>query len=134
MTPERGRVRTAATTLLFCRGSTLEAAEAVCSGDGIQREDILELLAHLVDKSLVVMQESGGAARYAMLETIREYAREKLVDSGEADTLAASHFEHFFRSITELPIGFAPADLRDSGSSTRTCVRRSMDRSGPERQ
>src|SRR5882762_4200076 len=93
---------------IFVGGSTLEAAEAVCGGDGIERDAILELLAHLVDKSLVVMQESGGAARYAMLETIREYAREKLVDSGEADTLRRRHFEHFFRSITELPMWFRP--------------------------
>jgi predicted ATPase len=93
---------------IFVGGSTLEAAEAVCGGDGIESEAILELLAHLVDKSLVVMQESGGAARYAMLETIREYAREKLVDSGEADSLRRRHFEHFFHTITGLPMWFRP--------------------------
>ena len=81
---------------IFVRGWSLEAAEAVCAGEGIEREDILELLAHLVDKSLVVRLDRGGAARYGMLETIREYAREKLVDSGEAPILRQRHFEHFF--------------------------------------
>src|SRR5258706_1181906 len=93
----------------FVGGSTLEAAEAVCGGDGIEREEILELLAHLVDKSLVAMQEIGGAARYSMLETIREYAREKLVDSGEADTLRRLHFEHFFRTSTDHALWFSPS-------------------------
>ena len=82
---------------VFVRGWTLEAAEAVCGGDGIEGETILDLLAHLVDKSLVVMQERAGVARYSMLETVREYAREKLVDSGEAPALRKRHFDHFFR-------------------------------------
>jgi non-specific serine/threonine protein kinase len=82
---------------VFVRGWTLDGAEAVCAGDGIEREAILDLLAHLVDKSLVVMLERGGAARYAMLETVREYAREKLVDSGEALALRKRHFDHYSR-------------------------------------
>src|SRR6202521_2742007 len=81
---------------IFVRGWTLDAAEAVCSGEGIEREAILELLAHLVDKSLVVRLDRGEAARYGMLETIREYCREKLVDSGEAPILRQRHFQHFF--------------------------------------
>src|SRR6202022_4876053 len=93
----------------FVRGWTLEAAEAICSGNGIESEAILELLAHLVDKSLVVMMDSGGAARYSMLETIREYAREKLVDATEAVVLRRRHFEHFFYSLTELPMWFRPS-------------------------
>jgi predicted ATPase/class 3 adenylate cyclase len=80
---------------VFVRGWTLEAAEAVCSGDGIGRDAILDLLAHLVDKSLVSMQERGRAARYSMLETVREYAREKLVDSGDAPTLRQRHVDYF---------------------------------------
>src|SRR6202022_700118 len=89
---------------IFVRGWTLEEAEAVCSGDGIERESILELLAHLVDKSLVVMQDRGGTARYTMLETIREYAREKLVDSGEVPAVRRRHFEHFFHSAVDKPL------------------------------
>jgi tetratricopeptide (TPR) repeat protein len=88
----------------FVRGWTLEAAEAICSGNGIKSDAILELLAHLVDKSLVVMMESGGAARYAMLETIREYAREMLVMAGEAPDLRQRHFEYFFHYATDVPL------------------------------
>ena len=60
---------------VFAGGWTLEAAEAVCSGDGIQREDALDLLGGLVDKSLVVAGAAkGSAVRYRMLEPIRQYA------------------------------------------------------------
>jgi predicted ATPase len=89
---------------IFVRGWTLEAAEAVCASEGIEREAILELLARLVDKSLVVMHDRGGAARYAMLETIREYAREKLVDSGEAPAVRQRHFEYFFHYLVDTPL------------------------------
>jgi predicted ATPase/class 3 adenylate cyclase len=89
---------------IFVRGWTLEAAEAVCASEGIEREAILELLARLVDKSLVVMHDRGGAARYAMLETIREYAREKLVDSGEAPAVRRRHFEYFFHYVVDTPL------------------------------
>jgi predicted ATPase/class 3 adenylate cyclase len=89
---------------IFVRGWSLEAAEAICSGEGIEPEATLELLAHLVDKSLVVMLDIGGEARYAMLETIREYAREKLVDSGEAPAIRQRHFEHFFHYATVVPL------------------------------
>ena len=71
---------------VFAGGWTLEAAEQVCvlEADGL---DVLDLLAHLVDKSLVIMDESGGEARYSMLETTRQYAREKLFDSDEGEVL-----------------------------------------------
>jgi non-specific serine/threonine protein kinase len=93
---------------IFVGGWSLEAAEAVCAGEGIGGEAILDLLAHLVDKSLVAMQERGSVARYGMLETIREYAREKLVDSGEADALHRRHFEHFFRDAVDKPMWARP--------------------------
>jgi predicted ATPase/DNA-binding CsgD family transcriptional regulator len=88
----------------FVRGWTIEAAEAVCRGDGIESEAILEVLAHLVDKSLVTMIDVGSAARYSMLETIREYAREKLVVSGEAPALRQRHFEYFFHNASDVPL------------------------------
>lgn len=87
---------------VFVGGGTLEAAEAVCAGEGVRREEIFDHLAHLVDKSLVAMHEHRGAARYSMLETIREYAREKLVESGEAAELRQRHSDHFFMLSTDL--------------------------------
>ncbi|HEY4846077.1 MAG TPA: tetratricopeptide repeat protein, partial [Candidatus Dormibacteraeota bacterium] len=95
---------------IFVRGWSLEAAEAVCSGDGIAREAILELLAHLVDKSLVLMQDRRGIARYGMLETIREYANEKLVDSGEVRAVRRQHFQHFFQAAVDRPLWASAGD------------------------
>jgi predicted ATPase/class 3 adenylate cyclase len=89
---------------IFVRGWILEAAEAVCAGDGIEPEAVFELHAHLVDKSLVVMLDIGGTARYTMLESIREYAREKMVDSGEAPTLRQRHFDYFFHYLVDRPL------------------------------
>ncbi|MGD8402467.1 MAG: BTAD domain-containing putative transcriptional regulator [Anaerolineales bacterium] len=86
---------------LFCRlsiflgGWTLEAGEAVCSGDGIEQEEILELLTHLVNKSLVTVTVEGQ--RYGMLETIRQYAKEKLKETGLEDWITKRHFDHFLR-------------------------------------
>ncbi len=101
---------------IFVRGWSLEAAEAVCAGEGIERDAILELHAHLVDKSLVTMLDRGGVARYAMLETIREYAREKLVDSGEAPLLRKRHFEHFFQyAVGEWRVGPVGSRASDIG-------------------
>jgi predicted ATPase/class 3 adenylate cyclase len=103
---------------VFVSGWTLEAAEAVAAGDDIEGVDILELLAHLVDKSLVVMLDRGATARYTMLETIREYAREKLVDSGEVVALRRRHFEHYSRFAVDtwMSNGFAGGTSTDLGS------------------
>lgn len=77
---------------VFAGGWTLEAAEAICSGDGITADDVLELLARLVEQSLVVADEdSGGERRYGMLETLRRYAREKLEEAGEAEAVYNRH-------------------------------------------
>ncbi len=71
----------------FAGGWTLEAAEAVCSGDGVDASDILDLLTQLVDKSLVVMETRGEEARYRLLETVRQYGLDRLAEAGEdADT------------------------------------------------
>src|SRR5215203_4534723 len=81
---------------VFAGGWTLEAAEAVCSGDGIEQEDVLDLLGGLVDKSLVVAgAATGGAVRYRMLEPIRQYARRTLEESGEADEVRDRHAASF---------------------------------------
>jgi predicted ATPase len=76
---------------VFSGGWTLEAAETVCAGEGAERDDVLDLLARLVDKSLVVARESGGEARYRMLETIRQYGWEKLEASGEESEVRRRH-------------------------------------------
>jgi predicted ATPase/DNA-binding CsgD family transcriptional regulator len=65
---------------VFAGGWTLEGAEAVCKGDGIERGGVIDLLDRMVDKSLVVAE--AGASRYRMLEPIKQYAAEKLEDEG----------------------------------------------------
>jgi predicted ATPase/DNA-binding SARP family transcriptional activator/Tfp pilus assembly protein PilF len=66
-------------------GFTIEAAEAVCAGPGLAAHEVLEVLAHLVDKSLVVVETQAGiVARYRLLETVRQYGREQLHAAGEA--------------------------------------------------
>jgi predicted ATPase/class 3 adenylate cyclase/DNA-binding CsgD family transcriptional regulator len=76
---------------VFAGGFTLDAAENVCAGDDIDVYDILDLLSSLVDKSLVVMEEDDGSARYRFLETIRQYAREQLETSGEMHATRERH-------------------------------------------
>jgi predicted ATPase/class 3 adenylate cyclase len=86
--PERALLRRLAA---FAGGWTLEAAEAVGAGDGIEGWAVLDLLARLVEKSLVMAEEGEGAARYRLLETVRQYAEEKLLASGEAAAVRDRH-------------------------------------------
>lgn len=80
---------------VFAGGFTLDAAEAVCAGDGIPAAQLLDLLAALTTRSLVAMQEDDGLARYRLLETIREYAAERRRARGEGETLAERHARYY---------------------------------------
>lgn len=80
---------------VFSGGFTFEAAEEVCSGEGIEKQQVLDLLSQLVDKSLVVMEEAAGASRYRLLETVRQYATDRLSESGQEDLLRARHRDYF---------------------------------------
>jgi predicted ATPase/DNA-binding SARP family transcriptional activator len=86
---------------VFAGGFTLEAAEAVCS-QGMKRSDILDLLGHLVDKSLVIVEADveKGDTRYRLLETIRQYALEKLVQIGETPITRDQHLA-FYLDLAE---------------------------------
>jgi predicted ATPase/class 3 adenylate cyclase len=81
---------------VFVDGFSLDAAEAVCEGEPIEAFDILDLLTSLVEKSLVMLDESRETPRYRMLETIRDYAAEKLQQAGGGAALSTRHCEHFF--------------------------------------
>ncbi len=86
---------------IFAGGWTLEAAEAICAGDGIESEEVLDILTQLVNKSLVIPdRESEFETRYRLLETIRQYAREKLLEEGGGDTVRERHLE-FYLALTE---------------------------------
>jgi predicted ATPase/class 3 adenylate cyclase/DNA-binding CsgD family transcriptional regulator len=87
---------------VFAGGFDLEAAEAVCAGNGIEGYAVLDLLSRLVDKSLVQVEEDGGpAVRYRLLETLRQYGGQKLADSGEGATVRDRHLEHYLALAEE---------------------------------
>jgi len=87
---------------VFAGGCSLATVEAVCAGDGIEREQILELLSSLVNKSLVLAQTLQlGEARYSLLETIREYAQEHLVGSDDWSSTHNRYLECFLKLAEE---------------------------------
>ncbi|MEU0932394.1 BTAD domain-containing putative transcriptional regulator [Embleya sp. NPDC005971] len=79
---------------VFSGGASLEAAERVCAGGTVEREQVLELLTALTEKSLLVA-EGSGAPRYRMLGTIKEYAGHRLAEAGEADLARHAHLAYF---------------------------------------
>jgi predicted ATPase/class 3 adenylate cyclase len=86
---------------VFAGGWSLEAAEAVCAGDGIESDDVLDLLGRLVDKSLVVAEPgAAGAVRYRLLEILGQYGRERLAAQGEAEATGGRHAA-FFLDLAE---------------------------------
>jgi non-specific serine/threonine protein kinase len=80
---------------VFAGGWTLEAAEAVCSEPGSDEQRVLDLLAVLVEKSLVVLDLQGDEVRYRLLESIRAYAAEKLDEAGDTAATQQRHAAHF---------------------------------------
>ncbi|MGD0474005.1 MAG: helix-turn-helix domain-containing protein [Candidatus Velthaea sp.] len=84
---------------IFSDGFTLEAASAVCSESNCDELDVLELLASLVDKSLILVAIDGDAARYRLLESTRMYALEMLAATGERRELEDRHLAHFHAAV-----------------------------------
>jgi predicted ATPase/class 3 adenylate cyclase len=81
----------------FVGGFTLEAAATVCAGDGgLDEWEVLELLATLVDKSLVSTEMLDSQQRYRLLESLREYARARLVEAGEMEAASRAHAIYYF--------------------------------------
>jgi predicted ATPase/DNA-binding SARP family transcriptional activator len=80
---------------VFAGGFTLEAAEAVCAGAGLEAGDVLDLLARLVAKSLVVAEQQGALARYRLLETVRQYSAAKLRATDEETTVRTRHLDWY---------------------------------------
>src|SRR5207245_10839772 len=76
---------------VFPEGCDLEAAESICAGDGVRREEILDLIARLVDRSLVVSR----APRFRLLETVAAYALERMAEAGELDVVRQRHAAHY---------------------------------------
>jgi predicted ATPase/DNA-binding SARP family transcriptional activator len=102
---------------VFSGGATLAAAEAVCTAPPVIATDVLPMLGELVDQSMVVLDTAGIEPRYRLLETVREYARERLADAGESDAIAAAH-QRWAVDLTR------PAAPRQSGNGWIDAFRR----------
>ena len=90
--PERALLRRLS---VFMGGFDLDAAQAVAGTTDVERYQVLDQLSLLVDKSLVIAENAGGRTRYRLLETVRQYALEKLGESGEADDIRDRHRDHY---------------------------------------
>jgi non-specific serine/threonine protein kinase len=104
---------------VFARGWTLEAAEAVCAGDGVGVADVLEAVLQLIRKSLVVrIDVRHGVARYGLLETLRQYALEKLL--GRAGELPGTRENHavYYSGLVERLDPAAPTTLLSFSGET----------------
>ncbi|HET9877152.1 MAG TPA: adenylate/guanylate cyclase domain-containing protein, partial [Mycobacterium sp.] len=86
---------------VFAGGFDLDAAQAVGADSEVQRYQLLDQLGLLVDKSLVVASETGNGMRYRLMETVRQYAQEKLGESGESGQVRTRHRDHYVALAAE---------------------------------
>ncbi|MGH7267910.1 MAG: sigma 54-interacting transcriptional regulator [Candidatus Rokuibacteriota bacterium] len=105
--PERALLRRLS---VFTGGFTLEAVEAVCAGPEVEGSQVLDLLAQLVDKSLVIAETAAPVARYRLLETIWEYCREQAIEAGEVARLRGRHRAWFLALAEEAELKFRGAE------------------------
>ena len=87
---------------VFAGGWTLAAAEQVCADERVPTAAVVDLLTSLVDKSLVVAEERSGATRYTLLETVRQYARDRLLERGDEAQWRHSHLAYFLALSGEI--------------------------------
>ncbi|MGW1786125.1 ATP-binding protein [Streptomyces sp. NPDC002143] len=91
---------------IFVGGFCLEAAEEVCSGEEVGRHQVLDLLDRLVAQSVVLATERDGQSRYTLLETIREYGRQRLSHSGEEQLVLQRHADFYLALATRIADGW----------------------------
>ncbi|MFE0464613.1 ATP-binding protein [Kitasatospora sp. NPDC058965] len=116
---------------VFSGGFDLAAAEAVCSGDGIERSELLVLVAGLIDKSVLIRQQGPAGVRYRLLETVREYGARRLADGSTAERrrhrnhfrrLAERAEEHWFGPQQPHWFGLLRADHANLRAALEFCV------------
>jgi predicted ATPase/class 3 adenylate cyclase len=126
----------------FVGGCSLEAAEAVCAGTPVDDYAVLDLLTHLVDKSLLIADTEGSEARYRQLETVRQYARDRLLESGEAKETLRRHRDWYLDMVARAePEFFRGAESADwlerldrEHDNLRVALQWSLDEPGQERE
>ena len=94
---------------VFAGGCELDAAEAVCADDQVPAGEILDVLSRLVDKSLVTAPDAGRDARFIQLQTLWQYGRDRLDESGEADAMRARHGAYYRQMAEEAHEGLRGA-------------------------
>lgn len=83
---------------VFVNGFDLEAFEDTCKTESAEKEELMDLLTSLIEKSLVTTKTvKNGVYRYQLLETIRHYAKERLLECGESDAVRESHYQYYFK-------------------------------------
>jgi predicted ATPase len=103
---------------VFASGWTLDAAEVVCAGDGVASEDVLDALLQLIRKSLVVrLDDRARSARYGMLETLREYAFEKLQTRGAELSVTRERHATYYSALVQRVDPAAPTAVLSSGEA-----------------
>jgi non-specific serine/threonine protein kinase len=114
---------------VFVGSFDLDAAEAVCTDAGLDTHETFDAVTGLVAKSVLTMEPVGTAARYRMLETIREYGREQLISRGDEATLRRRHRDHYLRLAEQAAAEwFGPdqhawaARLRHQSANLRTAL------------
>ncbi|GAF49140.1 putative LuxR family transcriptional regulator [Rhodococcus wratislaviensis NBRC 100605] len=83
---------------VFAGGFELDAAEGICGG-GMTSDQVVDVVASLIDKSILLREDTGGAARYRMLETLRDYGTERVQETGEFGSLLRRHRDWYARMV-----------------------------------
>jgi predicted ATPase/DNA-binding CsgD family transcriptional regulator len=97
---------------IFAGGFDLDAAERVCAGEGLPTDRVLSAVAGLIDKSILQRHESGSLVRYRMLETLREYGRERLMECDEPAEVRRRHRDYYLRLAEAADAGsFGPRQV-----------------------
>lgn len=105
---------------VFAGNFDLRAAEAVCAGAGLPHDDVLDELDQLVAQSVVTAEPTGTTVRFRLLETIRQYGRERLTELGELDDLRNRHLDHYLATAREVAAGWATPAQREGLSRLRS--------------
>lgn len=125
---------------VFAGSFTAESAAGVATGDGLERFDVLDALTNLVNKSMVTAtRDDAGITRFQMLETLRQFARERLGDDDDPDRWRRRHAEHFARHAETLgPLLVSPDEIAARGvlmsdvDDLRAAVTWALDRTDPD--
>jgi predicted ATPase/DNA-binding CsgD family transcriptional regulator len=91
---------------VFAGGFDLVAAEAVCAGGDIDADAVVDLLEELVNKNVALREEHDSRVRFHLLETIRQYGRERLIGSGDEAALRRRHRDWYQRLVTRTATGW----------------------------